>query len=944
MNPHNSPGRDSHAAERLSSIDFGQAVQCPICSNLFNSAEDICAHLSDDPGCSHRLIPPPIAFRIPQASEDRPRQGRFHHSSGYIHKLGQPNTFKRMEQDDFEPMRKHNVYYPFSDRAEWELAKFLCDNLNQGQITRFLKLLWVVAEAKRPLSFKTAKQLFTFMDTLPKVPQWRCTPMHTDGYATTHPVNLIWRDALEVVHHIFGNPIFANHMEYDPYEINDDGEREYGEWMSCEHAFEIQDKLPIGATIVPIILTSDKTPVTRHTGSLEMHPTFLTIGNIHSEIRMKATSHAWECVAYIPSPEYITNSDYAGLLEARFWHSCMDMVFEKLKIASHMGELMVDPMGCQRYAFTPLIAHVADLPEQLMISCVSKSVSPTTLATLAQFDDSITHPPRNGMSTLLQLHEIGKVFDPWKFREFQEAAKKVSLSGVHKPFWRDWKFADPAVFLVPEILHTGHKFFFDHILKWCKEVIGANELDARFRSQHKRVGTRHFTDGVSHVNQMTGREHRDIQRTLVPTIVGVTSPGFTRAVRALIDFIYKAQAPTFTDSSINSMSDSLREFHTYKHFILEAQARTGTSGPIAHFRIPKLELFNSFARSIRKSGAIIQYSADVSERLLITHCKTPFQRTSHQRATFTQQVVNIIHRQDVMRQFDFYALLREQGMSLVNVMDDEFDEVVDMDPTFSWIARVAPQEMQRFQAIRPVRNHFLKGLLSDEANAAFHVTIAHDLADRSATALAQLYHLPNFPHILSQYLDGVSGRNSPFHSRLLKVWFKFRLQLHSRLRPCNIMPSQQVQAIPPSNTYPYGYCDIVLLQPTGANPQSTPCIAQVRMVFALSTRGSQLPVQLKDPFLYVQLFEVTALPEAEPHIAMYRVRRSFYTAPDGSRTRIGKIVRLVDVTHAVELIPIYGTTLDRSVTSVTSLERYDDFYLNSFSDKEWYHTLHADYI
>jgi hypothetical protein len=48
-----------------------------------------------------------------------------------------------MKQDDFEAMREHNTYYPFSDRAEWELAKFLCDNLNQGQITRFLKLLWV---------------------------------------------------------------------------------------------------------------------------------------------------------------------------------------------------------------------------------------------------------------------------------------------------------------------------------------------------------------------------------------------------------------------------------------------------------------------------------------------------------------------------------------------------------------------------------------------------------------------------------------------------------------------------------------------------------------------------------------------------------------------------------------------------------------------------------
>ncbi|KAG1831968.1 hypothetical protein DFJ58DRAFT_719532 [Suillus subalutaceus] len=695
-----------------------------------------------------------------------------------------------MKHDDFEAMREHNAYYPFTDRAEWELAKFLCDNLNQGQITRFLKLLWVV-------------------------------------------------------HHIFGNPIFANHMEYDPYEIKDNGEREYGEWMSCEQASEIQ------------------TPVTRQTGSLEMHPTFLTLGNIHSEVRMKATSHAWACIAYIPVPEYIVNM--------RVWHKCMDLVLEKLKVAAEVGEFMVDPMGCRRYAFTPLAAHIADLPEQIMIACIT---------------------------------------DPWKVREFQESAKQYSLSGVHQPYWRNWGRADPSISLSQRYCMQCHKFFFDHPLKWCKEVIGASELDARFRSQHKRVGTRHFTNGVSHVNQMTGREHHDIQRTLVPTIVGVTSPGFT--------------PPTFTSSSLDSMVSSLNEFHAYKHFILEAEARTGTSGPISHFQIPKLESFNSFARSIRQSGAIIQFSADVSERLLITHCKTPFQRTSHQRGTFTQQIVNIINREEVMRQFDVYALLRERRISLINVMDNEFDEVVDLDPTFNWIARVAPQDMHRFQAIRPVHNHFLKGLLSDEANAAFHVTIAHDLADRSPTALAQLYHLSQFPNVLSQYLDGVSGRNSLFHVRLLKTWYKFRLQTS--------FPTSSMQHYAKPANAPFGNCDMVLLQPT------------IRMVFMLSPRGSQLPTELKEPLLYVELFEIAAPPEAEPHIGMYRVRRSFYRARDGSpsRTRIGKIVRLVDVTHAVELIPIYGETMDRSVSSTTSLERYDNFYLNAFSDKEWYHTLHAD--
>jgi len=118
------------------------------------------------------------------------------------------------------------------------------------------------------------------------------------------------------------------------------------------------------------------------------------------------------------------------------------------------------------------------------------------------------------------------------------------------------------------------------------------------------------------------------------------------------------------------------------------------------------------------------------------------------------------------------------------------------------------------------------------------------------------------------------------------------------------------------------------------------------MVFILSSQGSQLPAELKEPLLYVQLFKIAAPPEAELHIGMYQVRHSFYSAPNGSpsRRRIGKIVWLIDVTHAVELIPIYGTTMDHSVSSTMSLECYGKFDLNAFSDKEWYHTLHADFV
>ena len=60
------------------------------------------------------------------------------------------------------------------------------------------------------------------------------------GYVTKDPIHLFYRNALEVTREIFGNPVFVQHMEYDPYQIFEGGEREYGEWMSSDEAYRIQ--------------------------------------------------------------------------------------------------------------------------------------------------------------------------------------------------------------------------------------------------------------------------------------------------------------------------------------------------------------------------------------------------------------------------------------------------------------------------------------------------------------------------------------------------------------------------------------------------------------------------------------------------------------------------------------------------------------------------------
>lgn len=552
-----------------------------------------------------------------------------------------------------------------------------------------------------------------------------------------------------------------------------------------------------------------------------MHPLFLSIGNIASDVRMAATSHAWRCVAFMPIPKFSeAHSEFQTILQTRVWHKCVDLVTVKLKQAASQGKMMVDAHGRIRNSFTPLAAWTADLPEASMIAGTSKNASPITEASQKSFGDAHCHPPRTGELTLARIQEVAKQVDPWNLERFQKLAKLSLLNGVHLPFWRDWMNADPSIFLLPEILHTCHKFFFDHILKWCKFIAG-NELDKRFKVHHKRISVRHFTNGVSHVKQMTGREHRDIQRTLVAMMAGLAPPHFLRAIRAMIDFIYQAQSPTHTDSTISKMEESLQEFHAHKDAILEAEARRTSTGAKEHFQIPKMELLLSFANAIRNNGGLIQYSADVSERLLITHCKHPFARTNKNK-DFTEQVVRILDREEAIRSFDVYTLLRSSDVPLVNTINNEEQEVTTKNPTLAWISRVLPEAQWQVDGPRPCRNYFAGGLLSGDAQTALHVTQRPDQVIHSLQSVSARYHLPDFElHYRNFFNSHTQDAQLIRAFDSFAVWDKFRVQLLSTFRPSLILPSQVVQAKPPAEDFPLGCCDVVLVSPREAGGNGT---------------------------------------------------------------------------------------------------------------------------
>ena len=88
-------------------------------------------------------------------------------------------------------------------------------------------------------SFKTKNELFSWIEWLPGGPRWKCEEIELVGYDST-PIHLIYRDALEVTKHLFANPIFAQHMSFNPKEVNICGEREYSKFFTGEEAFRIQ--------------------------------------------------------------------------------------------------------------------------------------------------------------------------------------------------------------------------------------------------------------------------------------------------------------------------------------------------------------------------------------------------------------------------------------------------------------------------------------------------------------------------------------------------------------------------------------------------------------------------------------------------------------------------------------------------------------------------------
>ncbi|KIP06193.1 hypothetical protein PHLGIDRAFT_107242 [Phlebiopsis gigantea 11061_1 CR5-6] len=781
---------------------------------------------------------------------------------------------------------QNNVYAPFESKLEWDVVRW--SKLRGPGSTACTELLGIDEIQERlGLSFKNTREIDQIVDSLPAPrPCFHREEIEVDGEA----FDVYFRNVIECIRALYSEPEFSQHLVFLPERHYSDPDRTLrlfhemhsGKWWwAAQKAIEADTP---GATIIPLIISSDKTQLTLFRNKAA-YPVYLTIGNLPKDIRSKPSRGGHVLLAYLPTTKlsHITNKAARRRTLANLFHTCMRHILSPLETIGLSGTQMTSADGATRRVHPIYAAYVSDYPEQVLVTCTKSGDCP--IGTQSRHGLGELNIPCELRDISEALDVLGRV-DELSRAEYAAACKEIHLKPVYRPFWENLPYSNVFTSITPDILHQLLQGIVKHLVAWIKEAYSADEIDARCARFPPNHNVRVFFKGITPLSRLTGREHADICRILLGLVIGMRLPDnasparLVRAVRALLDFVYVAQYPL--------------------HFL-------------RHYRF-LIELL----------GSADNYNTEYTERLHIDMAKDAY-RASNKKDEYDQMTLWLERREKITRH-ERYIKWRLTGQQTVysNVNGPlykhrESHVLMTREPSVKAVlfdrlnSEYGALDFERCVAL------WIAGFNHPTASARENKAIAAGL--RLGFDAVPVYHkakfwesdFPRYRHASDEY-DVVHSRPSRQDKRGRGVPGRFDTAL-------------------------------VNLGAGGAVGVDGYRVAQIRVIFSIPKRRIPTLFPGRTPpehLVYLEWFTPFRAADTSTH-GLFKIGRSTTVGSSIANERHGArsavVVPLTDVRRSIHLWPCFGVEVPRSWSSDSVLDDCPKFFVSPFTDRHSYGTV-----
>ncbi|KAI0716908.1 hypothetical protein C8Q76DRAFT_795145 [Earliella scabrosa] len=800
-----------------------------------------------------------------------------------------------------------NPYAPFRSRMDWEIARWAkMRGPGSTALTELLEIEELVTLLG--LSFSNSRELNDIIDK--KLSS--------------------------------GDPEFTGILVFTPehhYADPDHTIRVYidmhtGRWW-WDTQKEIEKRKP-GATIIPVILSSDKTQLTLF-GSKTAYPVYLTIGNLPKDIRRKTSRRGQILLAYLPASrlEHITSKTVRRRVVANLFHTCMTMILKPLVKAGIHGIAIASGDGVVRRGHPIVAMYVGDYLEQLMVTCCKNGTCPKCDIPRAEVGNT-TDPER-------PLRDLEKILDALESinespTAFARACRSVGIKPVRHPFWENLPYVDIFRSITPDILHQLYQGVIKHVLSWLKQAYGPEELDARCRRLPPNHHIRLFLKGVTTLQKVTGKEHADICRFLLSLVIGLLLPDgvspvrLVRSVRAILDFLYIARYPAHTSDSLGLLRNALERFHANKNVFIDLGIRT-------NFHFPKLHSLDHYLNSIKLFGTTDNYDTQYTERLHIDFAKDAYRATNHRDEL--PQMTDWLERREKILRHEAYIKWRLERMAQKSQLQPQHDPGPSSAPQRSSTQSSASRsndltaaahtqiKLAKWPNVKALR---MGAAINDYGATYFRDALARFIVSYRDPSLTDAEIEHESLNVLHQF-----NRFPVFHrvkfvlgdAQQLGIMESVKDTVHAR-------PSRRDRR---GRHVPARFDTVLVQEPNAAGTGiQSYRVGRVRLIFKLprSVLQQVMPdVIAPGPLAYVEWF--TAFTQPDPVHGLYKVSR----CRDANGALRASVVEVRHFRRSCHLYPIAPGNgfVPRDWSSSTVLDACDHFFVNPFSDLHMYMTM-----